>query len=89
MLRFKDNGFQGNANVIANFETNGDIEGIYMEESFIGSWEAGTEETIFVQNGFVVDATNKVSAEALKAEKIDFDTLDPKTYAPLAPSIRL
>ena len=50
VLRFKDNGFQGNANVIANFETNGDIEGIYMEESFIGSWEAGTEETIFVQN---------------------------------------
>ena len=41
VLRFKDNGFQGNANVIANFETNGDIEGIYMEESFVGSWEAG------------------------------------------------
>ncbi len=83
VLRFKDNGFQGNANVIANFETNGDIEGIYMEESFIGSWEAGTEETIFVQNGFVVDATNKVFCKKLlKAEKIDFDTLDPKTYAP-------
>ena len=65
VLRFKDNGFQGNANVIANFETNGDIEGIYMEESFIGSWEAGTEETIFVQNGFVVDATNKVFCKKL------------------------
>ena len=34
VLRFKDNGFQGNANVIANFETNGDIEGIYMERLY-------------------------------------------------------
>ena len=83
VLRFKDNGFQGNANVIANFETNGDIEGIYMEESYIGSWEAGTEETIFVQNGFVVDAANKVFCKKLiKAEKIDFSNPDPETFAP-------
>ena len=83
VLRFKDNGAQGNANVIANFETNGDIEGIYMEENYIGSWEAGTEETVFVQNGFVVDAANKVFCKKLiKAEKIDFSNPDPETFAP-------
>ena len=35
-LRFKDNGMQGNANVIANFDPSGDIEGIYMEEVWMG-----------------------------------------------------
>jgi hypothetical protein len=35
-LRFKDNGFEGSGNVIANFAASGDIEGIYMEEMSTG-----------------------------------------------------
>ena len=40
-LRFKDNGFEGSGNVIANFAASGDIEGIYMEEIWMGGDDIG------------------------------------------------
>ena len=115
-LRFKDNGMNGNENVIANFAVDGGIEGIYMDEVFTGGFGEGSggggdqqeggggdqeegggsdqEEggemnmggnAIFVQNGFVIDATSKLFCKKLiKAETIDFggSKMDGNTFAP-------
>ena len=67
VLVFKDNGFQGNANVIANFDQRGHRRHLHGKEN--QSRQLG-QKTIFVQNDFVVDATNKVFCKKLpKARK--------------------
>ena len=43
----------------------------------------GGGSSVFVQNGFAVDATNKIFCKKLiKAETMDFSNPDPETFAP-------
>ena len=50
-LRFKDNGFEGSGNVIANFAASGDIEGIYMEEVWMGGEDIGGDIGVGISDG--------------------------------------
>jgi len=50
-LRFKDNGFEGSGNVIANFAASGDIEGIYMEEIWMGGDDIGGDIGVGISDG--------------------------------------
>ena len=67
----EDNGMSGGTSV-----------GI-SDESGAESYEGGLSSAVFVQNAFVIDSANKVFCKKLlKAETIDFSTLDEDTFAP-------
>ena len=67
----EDNGMSGGTSV-----------GI-SDESGAESYEGGLSSAVFVQNAFVIDSANKVFCKKLlKAESIDFSTLDEETFAP-------
>ena len=67
----EDNGMSGGTSV-----------GI-SDESGAESYEGGLSSAVFVQNAFVIDSANKVFCKKLlKAETIDFSTLDEETFAP-------
>ena len=67
----EDNGMSGGTSV-----------GI-SDESGAESYEGGLSSAVFVQNAFVIDSANKVFCKKLlKAESIDFSTLDEDTFAP-------
>ena len=67
----EDNGMSGGTSV-----------GI-SDESGAESYEGGLSSAVFVQNAFVIDSANKVFCKKLlKAETIDFSTLNEETFAP-------
>ena len=54
-----------------------------INPSVAESFEGGQSSAVFVQNAFVIDSANKVFCKKLlKAESIDFSTLDEDTFAP-------